>query len=407
MDITQFPAQSARTRRFTRGLPRDFTLSPTGDRVLFLRTRGPEDRTNCLWLLDGEQERLLVAPEDLGADGPIPEAEKIRRERARVTSVGVVAYSCDAAVSRVAFALNGALWVLDLDGSAPRPIPTAGPAIDPRLDPTGQHVVYVTDDALRVVNVADGNDRLLAADEAPEVSWGVAEHVASESMHRHRGHWWSPDGTRVLATRVDLTPVQHFWIADPANPARRPREIRYPEAGTANALVTLHAFDLTGASVELQWDRTAYEYLVSVDWDAHGPPLSVQYRDQRTLQVLAADPNTGQTQLLHEQRDPAWVELIRGTPARTASGKLVHTSDTAETRRLIVDGKPVTPEGLQTRQILDVSRPDLRRTPRRPTRPGDHLPCGATRRHSPDHLVARGRAGSADGSAPAVVAPAG
>ncbi|WBQ06593.1 prolyl oligopeptidase family serine peptidase [Kribbella sp. CA-293567] len=367
MDISAFPAQWSRTRRFSLGLPRAFTLSPDGQRVLFLRTRGAEDATSCLWLLAGTEEHLLAAPESLGEDGPLPPAEAVRRERARESAAGIVAYTADVELRTVAFALNGALWTLTLDPSAdstagsgigssaqPQCRPTAGPVVDPRLDPTGQRVAYVTDGSLRVLTLATGNDQLVASDDDPEVTWGLAEHVASESMHRTRGHWWSPDGTHLLTTRVDLTPVQRWWIADPANPARPPREIAYPAAGTANALVSLHAFDLTGSSTRLQWDSTAYEYLAAVAWDSHGPLLAVQSRDQRTLQVLAADPSTGRTHLLHEQRDPAWVELVPGTPARTASGKLVHPEDLGETRHLTIDGRQVTPEGLQLREVLAV-----------------------------------------------------
>ena len=70
--------------------------------------------------------------------------------------------------------------------------------------------------------------------------------------------------------------------------------------------------------------------------------------------MLAADPATGATSLLHEQRDPAWVELVPGTPVRTASGALVHSADTGGTRRLAVDGEPVTDEGSQLREVLGV-----------------------------------------------------
>ena len=357
--VDAFPAQSARTGRFTLGLPRAFTLAPDGAHVLFLRTRGPEDRAGCLWMLDlrDGQEHLLVAPENLGDDGPAPEAELVRRERSRERTAGVVAYSTDRAVRRIVFAVKGDLYRLDLDSAdrRPEPVPTAGLVVDPRIDPTGRRVAYVNDRALCLVDLADGNDRQLASDPDPEVGWGLPEHVAAESMHRNRGHWWSPDGTRLLAARVDLTPVRRWWIADPANPGRPPREIAYPAAGTPNALVTLHAFDLSGGSVELRWDRTAYEYLTSAGWDSHGPLIGVQSRDQRTLQVLAADPDTGESHLLHEQRDPAWVELISGTPARTASGRLVHTDDAGETRRLLVGGEPVTPDGLQVRSVLQVS----------------------------------------------------
>jgi dipeptidyl-peptidase-4 len=356
MDTTEYPTQSARTQRFTLGVPRSFTLSPDGERVLFLRTRGPEDRASCLWMLASDGEQLLVAPEHLGADGPIPEAERIRRERTRERSGGVVAYSADAAVRTVAFAVNGQLWTLVV-GETPRLIPTEGSVVDPRIDPTGQRVAYVSDRSLRVVELADGNDQLVAGEDDPQVSWGLAEHVAAESMHRTRGHWWSPDGTRLLAARVDLTPVQRWWIADPANPDRPPREIPYPAAGTTNALVSLHVLDLSGTAIELDWDRKAFEYVVSAGWDTNGPLASVQSRDQRTLLVLAADPDTGKTSVLHEQRDPAWVEIVPGTPARTASGKVVHTVDdtTVDTRRLTVDGRPVTPAGLQIREVLEVS----------------------------------------------------
>lgn len=355
MDIDHFPRQIARTQRFTLGVPRAFTLSPDGNRALFLRTRGPEDRTGCLWLLDGDHERLLADPGTLGADGPVPEAERVRRERARERSAGVVAYAADAAMRVAVFAVNGDLWAVDVDGGDPRRVPTAGPVIDPRPDPTGSRVAYVTGGALHVVELAGGHDRRLAVPEGPDVTWGLPEHVAAESMYRPRGYWWSPDGTRLLVARVDNSRVQRWWIADPAEPAKPPREIAYPAAGTANAEVTLHVLALDGDGVEVAWDRAAYEYVTSARWDAHGPMIGVQSRDQRTLLVLAADPGTGATKALHEQRDPAWVELIPGTPARTASGALVHTDDGDGTRRLTVDGRPVTPDGLQVREVLEVA----------------------------------------------------
>ncbi len=174
-------------------------------------------------------------------------------------------------------------------------------------------------------------------------------------MHRTRGFWWSPDGTRLLAARVDTSAVQRWWVTDPAQPARPPRAIAYPAAGTANADVTLHALDVAGGSVEVSWDRDAFEYVTAAGWDAFGPLVAVQSRDQRTLQVVTVDPDTGSTALLHEQRDAAWVELVPGTPVRTGTGLLVHTADTEGARRLLVDGRPVTPEGLNVREVIDTT----------------------------------------------------
>src|SRR5882757_1594027 len=105
-DEPTLPRQLARTQRFTLGVPRAFTLLPDGSGAVFLRTRGPEDRTSCLWLRDTVSERLLVDPSDLAApSAEVPQAELDRRERARERSGGVVAYSADAAVRTLAFGL--------------------------------------------------------------------------------------------------------------------------------------------------------------------------------------------------------------------------------------------------------------------------------------------------------------
>ena len=361
-ELTAFPQQFARTGRFSLGVPRGFTVAPGGERVLFLRTRGGEDPVSCLWQLtaDGE-ERLLADPARLTGDADrLPEAERVRRERARERATGIVAYAADAAARTVAFALDGRLWALrpgEADG--PRLVPTPGAVVAPRVDPTGTRVAYVTDGALHVTRLADGATRVLAAPEGDDVTYGLPEHVAAESMHRPAGFWWAPDGRRLLVARVDNAPVRRWWLADPAHPEKPPRAIRYPAAGTDNADVSLLVMEADGGTrTQVDWDRRAFEYLASAAWDAYGPLLSVQSRDQRTLRVLAADPDTGATAVLHEQRDPAWVELVPGAPTRTASGALVHVEDDTRgegTRRLTVGGAAVTPEGLQVREVLGVA----------------------------------------------------
>jgi dipeptidyl-peptidase 4 len=202
--IDDFPRQLARTRYFSLGVPRAVTVSRDGGRVLFLRTRGGEDPVTCLWQLDlgdgagdgeGGRERLLAdpaAPWNFGP-GDVPEAERVRRERAREVAGGIVAYSADANCRTVVFALEGRLWALRVGddprepAGVPEPVPAAGEVTDPRIDPTGQRVAYVADSALQVTELADGTGRVLAAPEHDDVSYGLAEHVAAESMCRFRG----------------------------------------------------------------------------------------------------------------------------------------------------------------------------------------------------------------------------
>ncbi|SED32227.1 dipeptidyl-peptidase-4 [Streptomyces sp. 2224.1] len=354
-DSADFPHQFARTRRFSVGVPRQFTLSPDGSRVLFVRTASGTDPVGRLWQYEDGTERLLADPALLvgAGTGAVPEEERLRRERARERSVGVVSYATDSAARLVAFALSGALWAVRTDGGAPFSVPAAGPVVDPRPSPDGRHIAYVSRRCFHVVDLS-GTDHRLAASEGPDVSYGLAEYVAAESMHRMRGYWWAPDSRHVLVARVDTGPVERRYIGDPADPAKPPRAIPYPAAGTPNAEVTLQILSLEGERVEVEWDRRAYEYLVDAGWDAHGPYLAVQSRDQRVVRTLSVDPATGATAVLHERTDPAWVELVDGTPARTASGALVLPEDDDGTRYLTVGGHRVTPEGLQLCTVLGV-----------------------------------------------------
>ncbi|MBO1413329.1 prolyl oligopeptidase family serine peptidase [Streptomyces sp. FH025] len=337
MTTDSLPRQLARTRRFTLGAPVLPTVSADGATVLFLRSRGGTDPLGCLWALDTASgaERLIADPAALGS------------------STGIAAYATDAAGSLAVFALGGALWLADVSAGTVRAVPAAGPSEDPRLDPAGRRIAYVSGGALRVTAVDGTDDRVLAEPEAEDVAYGLAEYVAAEEMYRDRGHWWSPDGTALLVTRMDERAVTRWFLADPTDPQHPPRAIRYPLAGTANAEVTLWLLHLDGRRTEVRWDRAAFEYLTAAGWDGHGPYAAVQSRDQRTVRTLAVEPD-GATRVLAEQRDEHWVELLPGLPARTAGGALVDSADVGDTRHLTVDGEPVTPAGLQLRAVLGV-----------------------------------------------------
>jgi dipeptidyl-peptidase-4 len=325
--------------------------------VVFLRSAAGDDPANRLWVLDVAtgDERVVYDPRAAGdGDAQMTDAERARRERARETTGGVVAYATDRGVSKAVFVEGGRLHLADLLTGDVVDVPTPGVPDDPRLDPTGARIAYVVDGSLHVHEIG-GVGRVLAGDAEPDVHRGLPEFIAAEEMGRMRGHWWSPDGTKLAACRVDERPVQVWWITDPTDPAAEPRPMRYPAAGTPNALVTLHIFDVeTGGSVEVTWDASTFEYLAAVTWDDGAPlTLLVQTRDQRVARVLAADDVTGVTTLLREDVDDHWIELVPGTPAYLPDGRLVSALDADGARRLAIDGEPLTPAGLDVASLVE------------------------------------------------------
>ena len=374
-----FPRQQARTQRFSLGVPRSFRISPDGRRVAFLRSRTGTDPVNCLWQLhlDSGQEELVADPATVDQDeADLPAAERARRERAREQAGGITAYATDSELNVAVFALGGRAYLARLtspegpaspDGSAAlaspiRDIGARSPVLDPRPDPAGHRVGYVTAGALHVLDRATGEDTVLAdPGGAPGLSFGLAEFVAAEEMGRMRGYWWAPDGSAVLIARVDETPVQRWFIADPAHPDRPPAEVGYPAAGTPNADVALLLARLDGGQVQVSWDRAAFPYLVTVDWETGDPLIVVQSRDQRRMRLLAADTASGTTRVLREDTDPQWVDIVPGVPARTSDDRIVWTVDAGGARRLLVataaehaagGATPVTPASLQVREVL-------------------------------------------------------
>ncbi len=352
------PRQHARTRGFTLGAPRSFTVSGNGGRVAFLRSLAGDDPVNRLWLLDTSSGEALVAADPVGlladpGEENLPSAERARRERARESGGGIVAYAGDPGLTRIAFALGGQVFLADAAEGSVDLLPAAAGAFDPRPSPDGQRVAYVSGNGLRVVDAsARGLDRLLAGESADTVSWGSAEFIAAEEMGRSRGFWWSPDSRRLLVARVDTAEVPIWHISSPADPAAAPAPVAYPAAGTVNARVSLSILGLDGSRVDVAWDRGAFEYLARAAWAPRSNPvITLQSRDQRTVAILEVDPDTGAATEIARQSDEHWVELVPGTPAWMGR-RLVTAEDRGSARRLVIDGETATPDTLQVRSVV-------------------------------------------------------
>jgi dipeptidyl-peptidase 4 len=353
-----YPELAARTGRFSYGAPRAVTVAADGSRVAFLRSDGPEDPADGLWVFDvaSATERRVADPRALrveGEAGELPAAERALRERLRLSAGGIGSYATNATGTVAAFTLDGRLFHADLRTGAVTELAAAGPAVDPRPSPEGDRVAYVTDGALHAVG-PDSPDALIAGEAG--ITWGLADFIGAEEFGRYRGYWWAPDGQSLLAARVDEARVPRWTLHDPAEPQLPPRTIAYPHAGAQNAEVTLHLLDLDGGWVDVHWDRETYPYLVSVAWTEQGGPLiCVLRRLQQHGLVLAIDPRTGETQVHAELTDPRWVEPVAGTPAYLPDGRVLVGGELAhdgyDARCLFADGTLLTPAGLYVRRV--------------------------------------------------------
>jgi dipeptidyl-peptidase-4 len=308
---------------------RSLRFSPDGRLVSYLKPRAEDTSAFDLWAYDiaRREHRLLVDARALvPAERALSAEEEARRERARIASLrGIVDYAWSPAGDALLFPLDGDLyWVtLGAGGPAVRPLTaTAAYETDPKISPAGRYVSFIRDQDLWVLELATGAERAITTDGEGPVSNGVAEFIAQEEMDRATGYWWSPDERRIAYARVDESPVaevERFEVlADRVQVVRQ----RYPAAGTANALVTLHVAELdTGATRALDLGADTDIYLARVHWYPESDALLVQRqsRDQKRLDLLRMPADGQAPRLLFSETSDSWVELhdeLRFLPSR-------------------------------------------------------------------------------------------
>lgn len=295
--------------------PRAVRLSPDGQWVTSLRPRLEDRERFDLWAMpaDGGPWRMLVDSTRLGTTGALSEAEKMQRERARIAGTkGIVAYDWAPDSQTILVPVDGDLFLADLQGGVTRLTASGAGALDAVVSPKGGYVSFVRNQNLVVIDRATGKELALTTDGAGPLSWALAEFVAQEEMHRSRGLWWSPDDRRMAVQRTDESGVAIVSRAAIGADGTEVYQQRYPVAGSANASVDLWIMNPAGGSrIKVDLGRNRDIYLARVDWSADGSALYVQRqsRDQKRLDVLKVNPETGASTLLFSEESDKWLNL--------------------------------------------------------------------------------------------------
>lgn len=292
-------------------------LSPDGKRVTYLKAKPDAANVQDLWAADvkgGEPYRLIDSAALSSGTKELSEAEKARRERARVAATrGIVEYSWDKQGRFILVPLDGDLYLDSVaDGKVSRLTETPGDEVDAKVSPKGGYVSYVRDQNLYIKPATGGAETALTTEGKDALSFGTAEFIAQEELDRFTGYWWSPDEARIVYTRVDESGVDIVPRADIGPSGATIVSQRYPRAGRPNALVELFVRDLaSGAVRKLDLGADKDIYLARVDWSADGKTVYVQRltRDQKTLDLIAFDAATGQGRVILTQTDPHYIEV--------------------------------------------------------------------------------------------------
>jgi len=312
--------------------PRLLKLSPDGRHASLLKPRAEDRERYDLWAMDTStgRQRMLIDSTKIGG-GEISEAEKMRRERARVGgSRGIVEYEWAPDGKSVLAPVDGDLYLADVaTGAIRRLTNTPQTEIDAHVSEGGRYVSFVRDQNLYVIDLTSRAERQLTTEGKGPVTCGTAEFVAQEEMARLTGHWWEPGDNRVAVECFDESKVQVVTRAAIGANGTKTFDQRYRAAGTPNVVVTLWVIDpRTGDRVKVDLGSNPDIYLARVNWSKDGRTLFVQRqsRDQKTLDLLAVDPVTGASHVLFTETSKTWINLNKDFRS-LADGSLIWGSE--------------------------------------------------------------------------------
>lgn len=296
--------------------PRQLKLSPDGRYATLLKPRADDRDRYDLWVMDtttGEQH-MLVDSKQVGTGEALSEAEKMRRERARVGGTkGIVEYEWAPDSKSVLVPLDGDLYLTDVaTGAIRRLTNTPETEIDAHVSEGGRYVSFVRGQNLFAIDVKTGAERQLTKQGGGTVTCGTAEFVAQEEMDRRTGTWWAPGDGRVAVECFDEAKVQVVTRAAIGASGTKTYQQRYPAAGTPNVTVTLLLMDPDGSQVsKVDLGSNPDIYLARVKWSKDGRTLFVQRlsRDQKRLDLLSVDPATGASKPVLTETAKTWINL--------------------------------------------------------------------------------------------------
>jgi dipeptidyl-peptidase 4 len=224
---------------------------------------------------------------------------------------------------------RGDYWVLRLsDGNLTKLGGGAPPAslMFAKFSPDGHTVAYVRENNLYVEDLAASQIRQITHDGSTEIINGTTDWVTEEELDLRDAFRWSPDSASIAYWQFDQSGVGDYTLINDTD-ASYPTtfKYRYPHPGGTNASVRVGVVSAQGGPT--QWidipGDPRNQYIPRMDWIGDSGELILQNlnRLQNANRVLIANAHSGQTRLLFEDKDPAWVEVMPNFEWLSANSK--------------------------------------------------------------------------------------
>jgi dipeptidyl-peptidase-4 len=193
------------------------------------------------------------------------------------------------------------------------------PEVNTRFSPDGKRIAYTKNKDLYVFDLTSNKEIRMTFDASDKIyngysSWVYMEEILERSSH-YAAFWWSPDGNKIAYLRTDETDVPVFTLNrldEPDGVHGHIEAIPYPNPGDPNPKVKMGVADIaTGKTTWIKTDYNVDQYIAWPFWTSDSKKLAIQVinRNQNLINIILADPSTGDFTGIYSESRKTWVEF--------------------------------------------------------------------------------------------------
>ena len=186
---------------------------------------------------------------------------------------------------------------------------------EPTFSPDGKKVAYGYNNNLYVKELASGKTTQITFDgEKNKIINGITDWVYEEEFGFVRAFEWNSASDKIAFIRFDETNVPEFSMDVYGKDLYQTQTVfKYPKAGEANAIVSLHVYDLNknkAEEVKVGKDYNDF-YIPRIKWTNDANVLSAQFmnRHQDELDLWMIDASKNKSFIAIAEKDKAYIDV--------------------------------------------------------------------------------------------------
>lgn len=208
-------------------------------------------------------------------------------------------------------------YVYDRKNKSLTPVSAGEKQMYGTFSPDGSKVGFVRGNNIFIKELASGKEIQVTFDgKQNNIINGATDWVHEEEFAFSIAYFWNADSKKMAYYKFDESKVNEFSFNE-FNGNLYPTEykFKYPKAGEANSLVTIHVYDLASTSDKLMdIGNETDQYIPRIKWTPDSNTLSIvrMNRHQNKLDLLMANATTGATSIIYTETSDTYIDIHEG-----------------------------------------------------------------------------------------------